>query len=234
MDLKYLIDKWGEEFKNEIWYEMPYSQYSNLSSMLLYAVIREGGYKKIFELGCERKSRSSFIIQKALLKNGGEFNHYMCDFYYVLEQSVKNLFDVTGVEPVPGEVTKIDFDYSDIDFMFIDAHHEKWFCAWYLDKVVPQLKEGTLLHIHDIYLTPDWKNRMDREMETEELIERHKNGTLTLEKLLWMEDYCMDPKHKDTWEYIASKYPFIGDFPAPLLPHGDGTTYWKVSKNEQH
>jgi predicted O-methyltransferase YrrM len=226
MDLKYLIDKWGEEFKNEIWYEMPYSQYSNLSSMLLYAVIRENKYKNIFELGCERKSRSSFIIQKALLKNGNDFKHYMCDFPNVLQQAILNLFDVTNVEVVPGDVTKVEFDYSNIDFMFIDAHHEKWFCAWYLDNIIPQLKNGSLVHIHDIYLTPDWKNRMDREMETEELIDRHNNKTLNIEKLLWMEDYTMNFEYKKDWVYIQKNFPFIGDFPAPVLPHGDGTTYW--------
>ena len=228
MDLKYLIDKWGEEFKEEIWYELPYSQYSNLSSMLLYAVIRENGYKNIFELGCERKSRSSFIIQKALLKNGGEFKHFMCDYPQVLDQAVSNLFDTTNVIAVPGDVTTVEFDYKDIDFMFIDAHHEKWFAAWYLDNIVTQLKPETLVHIHDIYLKKDWTNRMDREMETEELIDRHKAGTLSIEKLLIMEEYCMYPENKYIWDHIASKFPFIGDFPAPVLPHGDGTTYWRV------
>lgn len=229
MDIKYLIDKWGEEFKDELWYEMPYSQYSNLSSMLLYSVIRENKFKNIFELGCEKKSRSTFIIQKALLKNGGKFKHYLCDFPQVLQHTVTNLFDVTNVSVVPGDVTQVKFDYKDIDFMFIDAHHEKWFAAWYLDNIIPQLKKDTLVHIHDIYLTKDWTNRMDREMETEELIERYKAGSLNIDKLLSMEEIAMGDK--ETWEYIASKYPFIGDFPAPVLPHGDGTTYWK--KNER-
>lgn len=228
MDLVYLIEKWGDEFKDEVWYELPYSQYSNLSSMLLYAVIRENKFKKIYEMGCERKSRSSFIIQKALLKNGGEFTHYMADFPWILEQAVSNLFDVTGVEVVPGEATTVKFDFSKIDFMFIDADHGKQFCAWYLDNIITQLKKGTLVQIHDIFIKPDLTSRMQIEMETDELIERIKNNTLNLEKLLWMEDICMDPKYKETWEYLASKYPFIGDFPAPKLPHGDGTTYWKV------
>jgi predicted O-methyltransferase YrrM len=227
MDLKQLIDKWGQEFYDEVWYELPYSQYSALSSMLLYAVIRENKYKKIFELGCERKSRSTYIIQKALLKNGEEFTHYMCDFPEVLSQAYRNLFDKSNVQIVAGDVTTVEFDYSDIDFMFIDAHHEKWFAAWYLDNIIPQLKDGSLVHIHDIYLTRDWKNRMDREMETEELIERHKNKTLNLEKLLIMEDYTMYDDNKKLWLEIASKFPFIGDFPAPVLPHGDGTTYWR-------
>lgn len=225
MDIKQLIDKWGEEFKEEVWYEIPYSQYSTLSSMLLYAVIRENKYKKIFELGCEKKSRSSHIIQKALLKNGEEFTHFMCDFPEVLYQARNNLFDTSNVIDVPGDVTTVKFDYSDIDFMFIDAHHEKWFAAWYLDNIVNQLKPETLVHIHDIYLTPNWTNRMDREMETEELIERHKSKTLNIDKVFVMEDIAMHDK--DTWVYIASKYPFIGEFPAPVLPHGDGTTYWK-------
>ena len=246
MDIKYLIDKYGEEFRDEVWYEMPYSQYSNLSSMLLYALIREHKFKRIFEMGCERKSRSSFIIQYALQKNMGmtkeqkedpffkeDFIHYMCDFPHILDEAVRNLRPhAGGIAVAPGDATKLDFDYSDIDFLFIDAHHEKWFAAWYLDTIIPQLKEGTLVHIHDIYLTPKWTNRMDREMETEELIERHKKGTLNLEKLFWMVDLAMHDK--ETWEYIANKFPFIGDFPAPVLPHGDGTTYWKVSKNEQH
>jgi hypothetical protein len=228
-----LIEKYGDEFVSEVWYKLPYSQYSNLSSMLLYAFIRENKFKNVFELGCERKSRSSHIIQKALLKNNEEFTHYMCDFNDVLQDAITNLFNVKSVYVVPGDVTQVKFDYSIIDFMFIDAHHEKWFCAWYLDNIVNQLKEGTLVHIHDIYLTPNWENRMDREMETEELIERHKNNTLNLKKLLWMEDYTMNPENEPLWRRMQDRFPFIGDFPCPTLPHGDGTTYWTKIVNER-
>ena len=225
MDIKYLIDKWGKEFQNELWDELPYSEYANLSSMILYAVIRENKFKNIFEMGCERQSRSSYIIQKALLKNDDDFTHYMSDFPIILEQAIENLFNKVGVSAVAGDVTEVNFDYKDIDFLFIDAHHEKWFASWYLDSIIPQLKKGTYIHVHDIYLYQDWQHRFPEVIcETQEFQERNKQGNLSLDKLFWMEDLAMHDK--DIWDYIQKKFNFIGNFPAPSLPYGDGTTYW--------
>jgi len=224
-----IVNEFGDEFTNEIWPQLPNSQYSNLASLILYCFIRHQKPKKIFELGTERHSRSTNIIQKALLKNGGDFTHYMCDFEPVLNQAKNNLFDTTNTVLINGPVENLQFDYSEIDFLFIDAHHEKWFAGFYLDEIVTKLKDGVPVHVHDIYLSKDWEHRFPYVIcETQEFQERHKMKTLNVEKWFWLEDYCMNPEYKEVREELAQKFPYIGGFPAPELPYGDGTSYWWV------
>lgn len=228
-----ILDKYGDEFTNEIWSGIPNSEYSNLASLILYCFIRDRKFKKIFELGCERYSRSTYIIQKALLKNGGDFTHYMCDFEPILYQAHKNLFNNDNTVLLNGPVENLNFDYSEIDFLFIDAHHEKWFAGFYLDEIVTKLKDKTPVHIHDIYLSKDWEHRYPYVIcETQELQERHKARTLNLNKWFWLQDYCMNEEYAEIRNKLNEKYPYVGAFPAPELPYGDGTSYWFVDNSK--
>lgn len=227
-----ILNKYGHEFTNDIWPGLPNSQYSNLASLILYCFIRDKKPKKVFELGTERHSRSTHIIQKALLKNGDDFTHFMCDFKPVLYQAERNLFNTDNILLLEGPVETLEFDYEDIDFLFIDAHHEKWFAGFYLDEIVTKLKEGTPVHVHDIYLSKDWEHRFPYVIcETQEFQERNKMKTLNLEKWFWLEDYCMNPEYQDIRNSLNEKYPYIGGFPAPELPYGDGTSYWWVKNS---
>jgi len=224
-----IVHKYGDEFTQDVWPTLPDSQYSNFASLILYCFIRDQKPKKVFELGTEKFARSTYIIQKALLKNGEEFTHYMCDFEPILNQAYRNLFDTTGCVLLNGPIETLEFDYKEIDFLFIDAHHEKWFAGFYLDEIVPQLAKGVPVHVHDVYLSKDWEHRFPYVIcETQEFQERHKARTLSVEKEFWMEDYCMNEEYKDIRNELAEKFPFIGGFPAPELPYGDGTTYWRV------
>lgn len=224
-----ILDKYGDEFTKDIWPQLPNSEYSNLASLVLYCFIRDNKPKKVFELGTERYARSTNIIQKALLKNGEDFTHYMCDFEPVLYKAHRNLFNTDNTVLINGPVENINFDYKDIDFLFIDAHHEKWFAAFYLDEIIPQLKDGVPVHVHDIYLTGDWVHRYPNVIcETQEFQERHRAKQLNVEKLFWLQDYCTNPDYEEIRNKLNEKFPFIGGFPAPELPYGDGTTYWKV------
>lgn len=224
-----ILDKYGEEFTNEVWPGLPYSEYSNLASLILYCFIRENKPKKVFELGTERHARSTNIIQKALLKNGGDFTHYMCDFEPILYQAHRNLFNTENTVLLNGPVETLEFDYSEIDFLFIDAHHEKWFAAFYLDEIVTKLKNGVPVHVHDIYLTGDWVHRYPNVIcETQEFQERYKAKELNVEKNFWLQDYCTNPDYAEIRNKLNEKFPYIGGFPAPELPYGDGTTYWWV------
>lgn len=220
-----IISKYGDEYENEIFYGMPYSQYGNLESLVLYCFIREFKPKKVFEMGTERFSRSTYLIQKALLKNGGDFTHYMCDFPSVLEQAVSNLFDTTNVVTLPGDVQNLKFDYSEIDFMFIDAHHTREFAEWYLDNIVEYLKPNTPVHVHDINLSADWYDRDGKINEAYEFVTRHKENRLNVEKYFWLEDFSVNPEYKKDFNTIAKKH-FIGQFPATSLPFNASASYW--------
>ena len=224
------IYDFGEEYENEVFLGMPYSQYGNLESLYLYCFIRSNKLKYIIELGCERNSRSSYIIQKALLKNGGG-THIMCDFEDVLNEAFNNLFDTSGVIKMPGDIRDT---YKDLiphlekcDFLFIDAHHERDFAVFYLDNLIPHLRSGVDVHIHDINLSGDWVDRDGRENEALELITRHKNDTLNLKKRLWLEDISVNEKYKDIFNIISRRH-MIGKFPATSLPFNASASYWKV------
>jgi len=64
-----IINLFGEEFKRDVWPEMPDSQYANFESMVLYCFIRKFKPYGVVEMGTEAEGRSSYIIQKALEEN---------------------------------------------------------------------------------------------------------------------------------------------------------------------
>jgi hypothetical protein len=221
-----IINEYGKEYVEEVLPNLPDSQYGMLESLVLYCFIRHNKFKKIFELGTEHKSRSSYIIQKALLKNGADFIHFMCDFPLILERARLNLFNKTNVEMVYGPIEYVEFDFNQLDFLFIDAHHERDFAVFYLDKLISNLKQNTLVHIHDINLSEDWYDRDGRINEAYELIQRHKNNTLNIKKLFWLEDFSVNPNYEDSWNKIKSEFDFIGNFPATSLPYNASASYW--------
>ena len=155
----------------------------------------------------------------------------MCDFEDVLNDAYNNLFDVTGVVKNPGDIRdtykNIIPDLKECDFLFIDAHHERDFAVFYLDNLIPYLKKGTSVHIHDINLSGDWVDRDGRENEALELITRYKNNTLNLEKDFWLEDFSVNEEYKEAFNFIARKH-YIGKFPATSLPFNASASYWKV------
>lgn len=208
---------------------LPDSQYGNLESAYLYGFLKENKFKNIVEVGTEKHSRSSNIIQIAK----GKAKHHMFDLPSVVVQAVGNLETDVGSDDVVVhagyfEDTYKDIDWSKIDFLFIDADHKRDFARLYLDKVIPQLKKGTIVHIHDMNLWGDWITGYYPDSEIEEIIDRHTNGTLNLEKIEWLWDYCINPAFEPFTNLLAEKYAPVGVFPMKDLPYGCSATYWGV------
>ena len=62
----------------------------------------------------------------------------------------------------------IDYDFNDmtdLDLLFIDANHDYILAKWYIDTLFPLVKEGGLIHIHDIYYNQHGKGWNDVGME---------------------------------------------------------------------
>lgn len=234
-DIIDIVYKYGGEYEREVYSGMPYSQYGNLESLILYCFLRDRNIKHLIEIGCESHSRSTYIIQKALLKNGIE-RHTIVDFEHILTNAYNNLFDKTNVTKFAGDITKtyeqLIPELKKCDFLFIDADHERDFAVFYLDKLIPNLKNGTYVHIHDINLSGDWVDRDGRNNEAYELIERHKNNTLNLEKLFWLEDLSVNESYKNTFNLIK-RYYYIGSFPATSLPFNASASYWRAKTNNE-
>lgn len=222
------ILKYFDEFFEILLPTLPYSQYGNLESAYLYGFLKEHNFKNIVEVGTEIKGRTSYIIQMAK----GKAKHKMFDYADVLTLAFNNLTDdlnTDGVELFMGkfENTYKDIDWSEVDFLFIDADHERKFAKFYLDEVIPKLKPGTLVHVHDMNLYDDWKTGFYPNSEIEEFRERHKQGTLPLEKVEWIWDYCYNPEYKVFTNLLGERYP-IGKFPLKEEPFGCSASYWRV------
>ena len=225
--LKKLLSKYKYELY-EVLANLPYSEYGVLESLVLYSYVREEKPKVAVEVGTERFSRSTHLIQKALLKNG-DFTHYMVDLPDVIDDARKNLFDTTNTMYVAGNFQDVykAIPWDKVDFLFIDADHTKDFGDWYIKTIIPLLVKGTLVHIHDINLSGDWKLREDKTNEVTAISDAHKNETLGLEKVVWLEDYSINPEYEDRWEELREMFPMIGRFPAPRLPFGSSASYWR-------
>jgi len=224
-----LADEYSREYKEEVLPDLPISQYGNLESFVLYAMIRAFKLTNIVEIGTERQGRSSYLIQKALLKNGSTFYHTMCDFTEVIETAKETMFDTTNTFFLAGDIrdTWEQIYLPDVDFLFIDAHHARDFAVWYLNTLIPKLRKNTLIHIHDINLSGDWKWRATWDSEAEEIILQHFAGIIPIKKELWLEDWCLNPEYEVKWNNIKKKLLCIGKFGARELPYSCSATYWR-------
>lgn len=215
-------------FKN-VFPFLPDSQYGNLESAYLYGVLRSHKFKNIVELGTEKHSRSSYIIQLAK----GKAKHHMFDLPEVIKEAVSNLeieMGTNGVIPHPGkfENTYQEIDWSKIDFLFIDADHKRDFAVFYLQNVIPKLKPGTLVHVHDMNLWGNWQTGYYPDSEIEEFVDRFDKGYLPLVKVEWLWDYCINPNLEPFTNLLSEKYPAVGFFPMKELPYGCSATYWRT------
>jgi len=232
MDIDTLVFKYGDEFMDIVWKDLPDSQYGNLESIYLYAYMREYKPRCVFELGTAINGRSSFIIHKAIEENGGGL-HTMCDLPHVGEEALANLskhFPVYNVWLLSGPIEQmaVHVDMSKIDFLFIDADHGEPFAEWYMDNFIPRLNDGVVIHIHDMprslygnFYPKDFPN------EFVSVMKRLGSGTVQMEEICFLDDWKKDPKLKKKHDDLNKKYPIIGKFGAKDLPYSSSAAYFK-------
>jgi predicted O-methyltransferase YrrM len=229
--LEELIEKYGQEYVDYVLPDLPMSAYGNLESMFLYAFIRDIKPETVAEIGTEHRSRSSYLIESALKRNALPTLHIMADLSGVVETARQNLslkFD-TNIKILSGDIreTFTQQNWKDVDFLFIDADHGQAFAEWYFEELFPLLCEGVPIHVHDIDLWGNWQwYKSPYPSEAMEFLRKHKDGSLSLERLLWLFNYTYNPEYKPLLAKLKEKYPFVGDqtFEEPFK---NGASYWR-------
>jgi hypothetical protein len=145
------IDGPSEEFR----YHFDNPAYSYGDGSTLYAMIRRHKPKRIIEIGCGWSSACA--LDAIDLELGGE-----CDVTFIepYPQLLKDLttgksFEGRVVEAPVQDVDLTEFDrLEENDILFIDSTHVLKTgsdVVFELAEVLPRLKKGVLVHIHDIF-----------------------------------------------------------------------------------
>lgn len=127
-------------------------RYDDTSSRLLYALLREYQPTNAFEFGTSWGG-SALVINAALIKNGKKFTYTGAEKVEGYRDSTINaLKGSLDVEPtILRDVQKEEDQIPDnLDFAFIDPDWDGDIAPWTWEKILPKLKDGALVHIHDL------------------------------------------------------------------------------------
>ena len=162
-----------------------------------YAMLRRLKPRRIVEIGC---GFSTLVAQKAFTQNQAENPDYECA-YICIEPFLPDYLD-----PLPGHVSKlVEKGVQDVpldvfedleagDILFIDSTHVTArgsdVVYEYLE-ILPRLKPGVIIHIHDIFLPRDYP------------AEWMKQG-----RFFWNEQYLLQAflLHNDDYEVILPSH----------------------------
>ena len=144
--------------KNEFYFNNP--MYSLGDAEYLYNVIRYFKPKRIIEIGC---GFSTLLIRNAIAGNKNENAEYTCNHTCVEPYENPCLKEVEGIEIIRKNVESLNkslfVELERNDILFIDASHtirpQGVVLFEYLE-VLPILKSGVLIHIHDIFTPKDY------------------------------------------------------------------------------
>lgn len=143
-----------EKYKDEV---IPNPQiqeqrYDAVSSRLLYALLREYQPTNCFEFGTSWGG-SAVVTNAALIKNGKPYTYTggekIADYRESTIQALKACFQI---EPtILTDVQKDEDQIPDLlDFVFIDPDWDGDIAPWIWEHLLPKLKDGALVHIHDL------------------------------------------------------------------------------------
>ncbi len=144
--------------KNEMEYCYDNNAYASGDAEYLYNIIRHFKPKRIIEIG---SGLSTLMAQKAIAKNKLEDDNYVCD-HICIEPYEKPWLYKLDVELIREKVEDIDKSFfkklEKNDILFIDSTHiikpQGDVLFEYLE-VLPIIKTGVLVHIHDIFTPKD-------------------------------------------------------------------------------
>lgn len=167
---KYSSEIIFNEIKNHKSY---WRMFHKFESEVLYSLIREIKPKNLLELGCW-EGFTSLIMMKAIRANNTPATFTSSD---LKDQSKYMDYDdgVTSRRLIVGDSKQtIDSKIGELDFLFIDSDHTYDFAKWYCNTVVPLVKKGCFVMVHD------WEGiEGDKDDEFRSIIENAINvGTL--------------------------------------------------------
>jgi len=163
--LKFNFDEELEKFplekseKLEFYYNN--GSYCSGDAEYLYNIIRHFKPLKTIEIGC---GSSTLMMRNAILQNTTENNNYQCQ-RICIEPYEQPWLENEGVKLIRKRLETIDKSFFQKleanDILFIDSSHiirpQGDVVFEYLE-ILPTLKPGVLVHIHDIFTPKDYLN----------------------------------------------------------------------------
>lgn len=163
----------------------------------LYNMIRFIKPKKVIEVGC---GFSTLIIKQAIDQNIKENINFKCDLVCI-EPYEQPWLESMHIEVLRKKVEEIDLNYfeslNENDMLFIDSSHmirPQGDVLYELLEILPSLKKGVYVHIHDIFTPNDYPD---------EWVFKHMR--------FWNEQYLLEAfmSNNEDWEiYGALNYLF--------------------------
>jgi predicted O-methyltransferase YrrM len=133
-------------------------QFDDLEAEITYLLVRASRPATVVEIAPDRGWSTTWLLE-ALRDNG---TGHLCS-YDVNDYSTRAVpadlasgrwtFTLGDVTQPPDRLP------ASIDYLFLDAAHSAAFAQWYLSQLLPRLRPGTPVTIHDIFPPPE---RLDR------------------------------------------------------------------------
>jgi hypothetical protein len=217
--LKFPLDKNNE---NEFYYNN--GTFLSGDAEYLYNIVRHFKPKSIIEIGC---GNSTLMIRNAIKTNLINDGSYNCN-HFCIEPYEQPWLDKIEIELIREKVEQIDISFfqklQPNDILFIDSSHvirpQGDVLFEYLE-ILPILKPGVIIHIHDIFSPKDYLNNW--------VLENH---------FLWNEQYLLEAflsfnskfKIIGALNYLAHNYTkeFVDKCPIFGKQSGEPGSFWLI------
>ena len=149
---------------NETTYFYENDQYPVLDAQFLYAALCHYKPKRVFEVGSGFSSLITADVNRRILNNAIDFR---CLEPYPRQFLIDGVDGIT--ELVQTKIEDMDLSYFDVleenDILFIDSTHVSKVGSdvnYLFFEVIPRLKKGVIVHIHDIFLPDEYPKEWGR------------------------------------------------------------------------
>lgn len=145
----------------------------DLESELTYLLLREHRPETVVEVGCLHGWSTTWMLRALRDNDAGTLYSY--DIAENAAGHVPRELSAGRWRFVPGDVReRISRVPDEVDYLFLDAAHSGRFAKWYLANLLPRLRSGTPVSVHDVFhgkrplpftegaVLLDWLRRTDR------------------------------------------------------------------------
>jgi Methyltransferase domain len=199
---------------NETTYFYENDQYPVLDAQFLYAALCHYKPKKVFEVGSGFSSLITADVNRRVLNNAIDFR---CLEPYPRQFLIDGVDGIT--ELVKTKIEDMDLTYFDVleenDILFIDSTHVSKVGSdvnYLFFEVIPRLKKGVIVHIHDIFLPDEypknWVIEQGRNWNEQYLLRAFLQFNSKW-KITWAASY-MGSRHLNAVQDIFPDYPRLG------------------------
>jgi hypothetical protein len=188
--------------------------FESVDGEILYSVIRQFHPRRIIEIG---SGNSTYLSAQAIQRNKEEDSDYDCELIAiepypneVLLNGFQNLSRLIKrpVQEVPFSIFET---LNENDVLFIDSSHVLNIggdVQYEFNEILPRLKKGVLVHIHDIFLPYEYSKKwvcQDHRFWTEQYLLQAFLTFNTTFKIIWAGHY-MHRKYPELLEKAFNSY----------------------------